>query len=287
VANNTPTGANVTIAASGPQAGKSAVSLTFPSVSQSGKTTYTVPSSVFAPPDGFRLGTPGVIFDIETTAHYTAPVKVCVDYGSQVYTNPAALHIFHFEQGRWVDRTVSVNTKTHVVCASVSSLSPFALAEPIDLPGRMHGDGGIDAGHREHRFEFDVKEHPVGRERGAIRYSVRAPGTGRKTDTVDTFESTSIESVSFWDDPGFTPGHRPTPSTDSVVFTGIGCWNGVRGYTFEARAADEGEPGRGRDTFAITVRDPEGVVVAFVNGVLSEGNIQSERVVNRRLRGAY
>jgi hypothetical protein len=56
------------------------------------------------------------------------------------------------------------------------------------------------------------------------------------------------------------------------------------GYTFEARASDEGEPGRGRDRFAITIRDSLGIVVADVDGVLSDGNIQSERLKKEQWR---
>ena len=75
---------------------------------------------------------------------------------------------------------------------------------------------------------------------------------------------------------------RPKPTVDTAVFSGEGLWNGAAGYTFEARASDEGEPGRGRDTFAITIRDVNGQMVADVRGPLAAGNIQSHRLRDRR-----
>jgi hypothetical protein len=61
---------------------------------------------------------------------------------------------------------------------------------------------------------------------------------------------------------------------DSVQFGGSGWWNGRAGYTFVAQAADNGEPGAGRDSFTVTVRNPQGAIVLQVGGVLSAGNLQ-------------
>ena len=65
---------------------------------------------------------------------------------------------------------------------------------------------------------------------------------------------------------------------DTVTFAGTGVWNGRPGYSFEAVATDAGEPGRGRDWFAITVRDAGGDIVASVNAPISSGNIESLRI---------
>jgi hypothetical protein len=46
------------------------------------------------------------------------------------------------------------------------------------------------------------------------------------------------------------------------------------GYTFLASAVDAGEPGVGRDTFAVTINSPQGSVVLSLNGTLAGGNIQ-------------
>jgi hypothetical protein len=64
---------------------------------------------------------------------------------------------------------------------------------------------------------------------------------------------------------------------DTVEFSGTGSWKGQPGYTFEARSSDAGEPGRGRDSFAVTIKDPQGTTVASASGLLARGNIQSAR----------
>ena len=78
--------------------------------------------------------------------------------------------------------------------------------------------------------------------------------------------------------PGVSPGARPTSGIDTVTFEGAGYWNGRSGYRFTASATDAGEPGRNRDSLAITVTDAAGHVVASVNGVITSGNIQSQRI---------
>ena len=50
--------------------------------------------------------------------------------------------------------------------------------------------------------------------------------------------------------------------------------NGRPGYTFVAESADNGKPGRGLDTFSVTVRNPQGEVVLQVSGVLTAGNVE-------------
>ncbi len=95
------------------------------------------------------------------------------------------------------------------------------------------------------------------------------------------FRATSMKQVTFSDDPGFRPGRGSNalkPTVDSVTLTGTGVWNEKPGYTFEAAATDQGEPGRGRDTFSIVIRDPTGATVASADGTLTGGNIQSSRV---------
>ena len=64
----------------------------------------------------------------------------------------------------------------------------------------------------------------------------------------DRFVSRTVTSVAFSDDAGFAPGHHSQPTVDTVVFAGIGEWNGQPGYRYELRAQDRGEPGRGLDT---------------------------------------
>jgi hypothetical protein len=65
---------------------------------------------------------------------------------------------------------------------------------------------------------------------------------------------------------------------DTVSFAGSGKWNGKWGYSFVATATDRGEPGRGRDTFSLVIRDTAGNIVAELTGTLDAGNIQSTRL---------
>jgi hypothetical protein len=93
------------------------------------------------------------------------------------------------------------------------------------------------------------------------------------------FEATSVDVVIFSDDPAFRPGSGvQQPTVDTVRFSGKGRFNGRSGFTFEVVAADQGEPGRQRDTFSLTVKDPSGNAVVNVNGRLDGGNIQSTRL---------
>jgi hypothetical protein len=109
------------------------------------------------------------------------------------------------------------------------------------------------------------------------------PKTRGQKARTDTFESTAIDEISFSDDPAFRPGRgRRQPTTDAAAFTGAGRWNGAGGYTFEARATDAGEPGRGHDTFAITIRRSNGVIVVETTATLTTGNIQSRRLPGGR-----
>lgn len=91
------------------------------------------------------------------------------------------------------------------------------------------------------------------------------------------FISALVTDVSFFNVPGVSPGKRPASGVDTVSFKGIGLWNGHAGYTFAAIAVDAGEPGPGRDTFAITISDSTGHVVASLNATITSGNIQSLR----------
>ena len=42
-------------------------------------------------------------------------------------------------------------------------------------------------------------------------------------------------------------------------------------------AVDAGEPGRGRDSVTMTIRDAAGALVSSANGTITDGNIESLR----------
>lgn len=83
----------------------------------------------------FKL-TEAIGFEISTTATVTAPFTVCLN-ASHV-TDPSAfagLSLLHAETVngvyQWVDRTVSRDFNTGMVCGETMSLSPFAVAQRI------------------------------------------------------------------------------------------------------------------------------------------------------------
>ena len=170
---------------------------------------------------------------------------------------------------------------TRVACSAADASGNTAagtftiVVKTADVPGRMVGDASIDRGAMTHEIAFAVQERAGGADAGTLRYEIRAKGRGR--DTIDRFESTLITSVSFFDVPGVSPGKRPASGIDTVLFAGGGVWNGGTGYTFEAVARDAGEPGRGADAFAVTVRDAAGRSVAAIDGTITAGNIASLR----------
>jgi hypothetical protein len=176
--------------------------------------------------------------------------------------------------------TFSIGTTT-VACTAVDaqlntahgSFTVTVVTAP--QPGRMTGDGSIAIGTVTHSFNFLVQEQGSGADLSAISYRMTTAKPGR--DQEDTFVAIAVAGVSFYNVPGVTPGTRPASGVDTVTFTGKGWWNGRSGYTFDARATDAGEPGRGHDVFAITIRSAAGAVVASVNATITSGNIQSVR----------
>jgi YVTN family beta-propeller protein len=119
----TAVGANVSVS---PSVG---VTTTFAQVTKAGSTTAGAANSNPLPlPAGLALGTPGVFYNVSTTATSTGAIKVCLPFGNQTFSTPtSALRLMHGENGAWVDRTTSVDTANQVVCGTVTSLSPFAV----------------------------------------------------------------------------------------------------------------------------------------------------------------
>jgi hypothetical protein len=77
---------------------------------------------------------PPLFFDVTTTAAYTGTVRMCLDFTGTTYQNPPTVRFFHRENGEWVDRTIpgSLDLARNIVCARVTSLSPFALGALLD-----------------------------------------------------------------------------------------------------------------------------------------------------------
>jgi len=134
---NTPEGANIVVEPVDAATGTTPVTVTFSEVAQpSGNTSLTTSSVGSTPPAGFQLGDPPIYYDLTTTAVFTPPIEVCIDYSGTSFTGPEDdLRLFHFEDPDWVDHTLlPVDTANKMICASVTSLSPFAVFERANQP---------------------------------------------------------------------------------------------------------------------------------------------------------
>ena len=159
-------------------------------------------------------------------------------------------------------------------------------------PGEMHGEGFVRDDDAKYRFEFFARERANGAERAKLSVEIDNDGRkkGKKDDKKDDkkdknekgrddhFESRTVTFIAFSDDPTIRPGRPQRTQIDTVLFSGVGEWNGRAGYRYEAFAQDGGEPGRHRESIRVTIWSPAGAVVASFDGVLDGGNIQSVRI---------
>ena len=128
--------------------------ITFQSVNTPGATTsFTLP-----PLDAGDLPAnythTGLAYDISTTASFTGPVQICFNLPSVMsQTAQTNLRVLHNEGGTLVDRTTGRMFSSSMLCASVTSLSPFviaAAATPTAAPASVSGEvlttGGVPLG---------------------------------------------------------------------------------------------------------------------------------------------
>jgi hypothetical protein len=174
--------------------------------------------------------------------------------------------------------------ETTVTCTATDPSGNVATAtftvtvEDVTTPGQMHGIGHIREGGTRYEFAFIVRESASAGERGAFALRVVDRGARWWPRRNDWFVARTVDFVAFSDDPAFMPGHPPRPNVDTVLFSGSGRWNGEAGYSYEVFAEDRGEPGRHRESVRLTIRKPNGTVVAHVEGEIDGGNVQSSRV---------
>ncbi len=147
---------------------------------------------------------------------------------------------------------------------------------PSDEPGRMHGEGHVLAGNDKVEFDFIVIEGRRGWELGRVELRIKEGRRGRWDD--DRFESRTVDEVRFSNAPQYGPGRNSPAGVDTVTFSGTGKWDRKSNYRYVVTASDRGEPGRGRDTFTIEVRTPQGQLVFSGGGTLTNGNVQSSRL---------
>ena len=133
---NTPVG-NVVVTPVA-QDGSTPVTVIFDNVTGAGQTSLNVsgPGNCPTPPTGgFQLGNPGMCYDISTTAQFAGQATVCINYTGVAYTDPTQLVLFHYELNPpppgWVRRSFYNNTTQHLICAHVTSFSPFEILEKV------------------------------------------------------------------------------------------------------------------------------------------------------------
>ena len=125
---NTPAGSDVTVASTTPD-GLDA-SVTFETVDVGGTTTIIAATWMPTVPGGY-LQAGATYYDIDTTAQFSGNVEVCLGY-DPADVDPALVKLLHHTGGAWVDVTTSNDTTAGVVCGTVESLSPFAIAATAD-----------------------------------------------------------------------------------------------------------------------------------------------------------
>jgi hypothetical protein len=127
----TPTGIDVLVEPEDAGTGTTPVTIIFANITESGLTSLDTSDSGPAPPVGFQLGDPATYYEITTTAAYDGFIVVCIDYSGVSYSDPELLRLHHYEDGAWVDRTISNDTINQIICGEVTSLSPFAVFQDL------------------------------------------------------------------------------------------------------------------------------------------------------------
>ncbi|MCD6249214.1 MAG: T9SS type A sorting domain-containing protein [candidate division Zixibacteria bacterium] len=135
------------------------LTVTFDDVTSAGIITVTAQAGGPVPPCGYRIigeqGQP-VYYDIETTAGYLGDITVCFRYDENKLNKPESeLKLLHEIDGDWVELLSTVDVDNNIICGITSSLSLFALAEPLpiqsiagqvvaDYPAPLTGLLGVD-----------------------------------------------------------------------------------------------------------------------------------------------
>ena len=127
---NTVAGSNVSVNAA--DASETAT-VAFSDVSAPGSTSLTTLPLTTPPPAGYRAGAAAVYYDVATTATYTGTIQLSFHFASGMFHHPSKVRLFHMENGVWMDRTMGINAAAGTIAGTTTSLSPFALFEPVDI----------------------------------------------------------------------------------------------------------------------------------------------------------
>jgi hypothetical protein len=171
---------------------------------------------------------------------------------------------------------------TLVTCSSSdsrgnsSSVSFTVRVGDVTTPGAMAGVGLVRTGGVNYEFEFGAYER--GSERARLQVRVTDTQSRRYNRRDDRFYARTADFIAFSDDPTVRPGRSHRPQVDTVLFSGHGDWNGRGGYRYEVFAVDQGDYYHRNDSVRITIKAPNGSVVANVSGHLTSGFVESARL---------
>ncbi len=131
-------------------------------------------------------------------------------------------------------------------------------------PGKAYGYGFVRGDRVHHEFVFAASENAAGREHGGLLLNVKSEVRGHRARITwrhDTFVARTADAVTF-------------SAGATVLFSGVGRWNGTAGYRYEIFAVDKGRPGRGHhDAVRITITAPGGAIVAHIDADLTGGDV--------------
>ncbi len=131
--------------------------MTFADITGAGSVSYTAVSAAtiagsYTVPAGYTIQANQPAYDVTTTATAAGNIDVCItginEFSQTVF---ADLRILHGEGANWVDRTQSASYINRQICARVTNLSPFVIAESPAVtvnraPYDFDGDGRTDIG---------------------------------------------------------------------------------------------------------------------------------------------
>lgn len=127
---DSPAGSNIAAEPVDSTSGQSPVQLLFSNINMSGNTSLMISSDGPPPPAGFAIGSPATYYNVSTTAGYSGPIQVCIDY-SALTVDESSLTLLHFDGTTWQDVTTSIDKTHHVICGETASLSPFVVASAL------------------------------------------------------------------------------------------------------------------------------------------------------------
>ena len=213
----TQVGQDVSVELSGGLATEGGLGLTFDSVTTGGNTVVVESGFGPAPPTGYQIVTldgDARYWDIETTAEYDGVITVCIHYDESELTNPASegsLVLMHDAGSGFEDITTTIDTDANIVCGETTSLSPFAVMEPLVVPNRAPQAADDD---------YSTTED--------VALNVAAPGVLSNDSDADS-DPLSASVVT-----GPTHGSLNLDTSGALTYTPPANFNGIDSFTYTA-----------------------------------------------------